>query len=101
MTVHTTIALTAPAWHLAAVPKALPPQKSEDTPPETCTLLQNRRDSMFEINGFDTAGVVKLKRPSLTAALKKAKELVQDGCRDVRVVDPSGRIYTSFDEQAA
>ncbi|TCU75389.1 hypothetical protein EDE08_103612 [Bradyrhizobium sp. R2.2-H] len=56
---------------------------------------------MFEINGFDTAGVVKLKRLSLAAALKKAKELVQDGCRDVRVVDPSGRIYTSFDEQAA
>ncbi|GLR96831.1 hypothetical protein GCM10007858_44700 [Bradyrhizobium liaoningense] len=98
---HATIALTAPAWHLAAVPKALPPQKSEDTPPETCTLHQNRRDSMFEINGFDTAGVVKLKRLSLAAALKKAKELVEDGCWDVRVVDPGGHVYTSFEEQAA
>ncbi|WP_194393863.1 hypothetical protein [Bradyrhizobium sp. CCBAU 51765] len=56
---------------------------------------------MFEINGFDTAGIVKLKRPSLAAALKKAKELVQDGCWDVRVVDPGGRVYTSFEEQAA
>ncbi|MGT2440726.1 hypothetical protein ACU4GH_38625 [Bradyrhizobium betae] len=39
---------------------------------------------MFEINGFDTAGVSSvLKRPSLAAALKKAKELVEDGCWDV------------------
>lgn len=56
---------------------------------------------MFEINGFDTAGVVSLKRLSLTAALKKARELVEDGCRDVQIVDPSGRVYTSFEEQAA
>lgn len=56
---------------------------------------------MFEINGFDTAGVVSLRRTSLTAALKKAKELVEDGCWDVQVVDPTGRVYTSFEEQAA
>ena len=56
---------------------------------------------MFEINGFDTAGVVSLKRPSLAAALKKAKELIQDGCWDVQIVDPNGRVYTSFEELAA
>ena len=56
---------------------------------------------MFEITGFDTAGVVNLKRESLTAALKKARELIEDGCRDVQIVDPHGRVYTSFEEQAA
>ncbi|MCP3383303.1 MULTISPECIES: hypothetical protein [unclassified Bradyrhizobium] len=56
---------------------------------------------MFEITGFDTAGVVNLKRESLAAALKKARELIQDGCRDVQIVDPHGRVYTSFEEQAA
>ncbi|WLA61531.1 hypothetical protein [Bradyrhizobium diazoefficiens] len=56
---------------------------------------------MFEINGFDTAGVVSLKRLLLEAALKKARELVADGCWDVQIVDPTGRIYTSFEEQAA
>ncbi|WP_172783736.1 MULTISPECIES: hypothetical protein [Bradyrhizobium] len=56
---------------------------------------------MFEINGFDTAGVVRLKRSSLAAALKKARELVEDGCWDVQVVDPTGLVYTSFEEQAA
>jgi hypothetical protein len=56
---------------------------------------------MFEISGFDTAGLVSLKRPSLAAALKKAKELLEDGCWDVQVVDPSGEIHTSFEQQAA
>jgi hypothetical protein len=56
---------------------------------------------MFEINGFDTAGVVSLKRASLAAALKKARELVEDGGWDVQVVGPNGRVYTSFEEQAA
>ena len=56
---------------------------------------------MFEITGFDTAGVVNLKRESLAAALKKARELIADGCRDVQIVDPRGRVYTSFEEQAA
>ena len=55
---------------------------------------------MFEISGFDTAGVVSLKRLSLAAALKKARELVEDGCWDVQIVDPTGRVHTSFEEQA-
>jgi hypothetical protein len=57
--------------------------------------------SMYEITGFDTSGSVKLKRFSFPAALKKARELTEDGCWDVQIVDPDGRIYTSFDEQAA
>jgi hypothetical protein len=56
---------------------------------------------MFEVSGFDTAGVVSLKRLSLAAALKKAKELIEDGCWDVQIVDPNGQVYTSFEEQAA
>jgi len=56
---------------------------------------------MFEINSFDTAGAVSLKRLSLAAALKKARELVEDGCWDVQIVDPAGHVYTSFEEQAA
>ncbi|AHY50407.1 hypothetical protein [Bradyrhizobium japonicum] len=55
---------------------------------------------MFEISGFDTAGVVSLKRLSLAAALKKARELVEDGCWDVQVVDPTGRVHIPFEEQA-
>jgi hypothetical protein len=54
---------------------------------------------MFEINGFDTAGVVSLKRVSLAAALKKARELIADGCWDVQVVNPAGQVYTSFEEK--
>ena len=75
--------------------------KAADNSREKCRIRQNGRSGMFEINGFDTAGVVSLKRPSLAAALKKAKELIQDGCWDVQIVDPNGRIYTSFEEQAA
>ena len=56
---------------------------------------------MSEFSGSDTAGGVNLKRESLAAALKKARELIQDGCRDVQIVDPNGRVYTSFEEQAA
>jgi hypothetical protein len=75
--------------------------KATDNSPETCRIRENRRSGMFEINGFDTAGVVSLKRVSLAAALKKARELIADGCRDVQIVDPAGQVYTSFEEEAA
>ncbi|MGW1422389.1 hypothetical protein ACWAT4_19990 [Bradyrhizobium manausense] len=78
------------------------PQKSQQTTREKGVGFDKTwRNGMFEINGFDTAGVVSLKRLSLAAALKKAKELIEDGCWDVQIVDPNGRIYTSFEEQAA
>ncbi|WLB58465.1 hypothetical protein AB7008_26915 [Bradyrhizobium sp. 521_C7_N1_3] len=56
---------------------------------------------MFEISGFDTAGVVSLKRLSLAAALEKARQLVEDGGWDVQVVDPTGCVHTPFEAQAA
>ena len=56
---------------------------------------------MYEISGFDTSGSVKLKRMSFPAALKKARELLEDGCWDVQTLAPDGRVYTSFEEQAA
>ena len=56
---------------------------------------------MFEITGFDTSGSVTLKRMNFTAALKKARELMEDGCWDVHIIDPEGKVYTSFDQQAA
>ncbi len=52
---------------------------------------------MFEIIGIDTAGTVSLKRLSFPAALKKARELIEDHCWDVQIVDPDGRVYTSED----
>jgi hypothetical protein len=37
----------------------------------------------FIITGADSAGAVSLKRDSAAAAIKKALELIGDGCRDV------------------
>jgi hypothetical protein len=77
------------------------PTKLQTTLSKGVGFEKIRRSGMFEINGFDTAGVVSLKRASLAAALKKARELVEDGCWDVQIVDPTGQVYTSFEEQAA
>jgi hypothetical protein len=56
---------------------------------------------MFEINGFDTSGSVNLKRLSFESAIKKARELINDGCWDVEIVDPDGRVYTALERAAA
>ena len=56
---------------------------------------------MFEISGLDTSGSVNLKQVSFTAALKKARELIEDGCWDVHILDPDGRIYASFEQEVA
>jgi hypothetical protein len=56
---------------------------------------------MFEINGFDTSGSVKLKRLSFESSIKKARELINDGCWDVEIVDPDGRVYTALERAAA
>ena len=57
----------------------------------------------FIITGMDSAGAVSLKRDSAAAAIKKAVELVGDGCRDVCITDPDGRIYghAEFDQLRA
>ena len=52
---------------------------------------------MFVINAIDTSGSVTLKRMSFAAALKKARELIEDHCWDVQITDPDGRVYTSAD----
>ena len=57
--------------------------------------------AMYEISGVDTLGMVSLKRMSFEAALKKARELVNEGCWDVCILDPDGRIYHSLELQAA
>ena len=57
----------------------------------------------YIITGTDSAGAVSLKRDSAAAAVKKAVELIGDGCREVCITDPDGRIYShaEFDQLRA
>ena len=48
----------------------------------------------YIITGTDSAGALSLKRDSAAAAIKKAVELIADGCRDVFITDPDGRIHS-------
>lgn len=50
---------------------------------------------MFVVKGTDTSGNVKLKRDTPPAAVKKARELTDDGCWDVSITAPDGRVYQS------
>ena len=54
----------------------------------------------YIITGTDLAGALSLKRDSAAAAIKKAVELMADGCRDVIITDPNGRIHShaEFDQ---
>jgi hypothetical protein len=54
----------------------------------------------FAIQATDTSGSVSLRRENTAAAVKKAEELIADGCWDVRITTPDGRIYasTEFDQ---
>ncbi|MGY2905406.1 hypothetical protein [Bradyrhizobium sp. URHC0002] len=47
----------------------------------------------FLITAQDTAGNVTLNRGSVPAALKKAGELISDGCWNVEIVTPDGATY--------
>jgi hypothetical protein len=51
----------------------------------------------YIISGRDSAGAVSLKRDSAAAAIKKAVELMGDGCREVCITDPDGRIHSHAD----
>jgi hypothetical protein len=55
---------------------------------------------VFLITALDTSGVVTLRRESVLAAMKKADELLSDGCWDVEIVTPDGATYNSgeFDQ---
>ena len=54
----------------------------------------------YLVSGRDQGGYVSLGRTTTAAALKKAKELLQEGYIDVRVCTPQGRILLSdeFDQ---
>ena len=54
----------------------------------------------FLINAQDTAGNVTLNRETVPAALKKAEELISDGCWNVEIVAPDGAVYNpgEFDQ---
>jgi hypothetical protein len=49
----------------------------------------------FVIQGTDTSGSVSLRRDTTAAAVKKASELIADGCWDVQITTPDGRVYAS------
>jgi hypothetical protein len=55
---------------------------------------------VFLITALDTSGTVTLRRESVLAAMKKADELISDGCWDVEIVTPDGATYNSgeFDQ---
>jgi hypothetical protein len=57
----------------------------------------------YIITGTDTAGALSLKRDSAAAAIKKAIELMGDGCREVCVTDQDGCVYSHayFDQLRA
>jgi hypothetical protein len=57
----------------------------------------------YIITGTDTAGGLSLKRDTAAAALKKATELMGDGCKDVCIMDPDGRVFShvEFDQLRA
>ena len=54
----------------------------------------------FLIHAQDTAGNVTLNRTSAPAALKKAGELISEGCWNVEIVTPDGATYhaSEFDQ---
>jgi hypothetical protein len=58
---------------------------------------------VYIVTGTDSAGALSLKRDSAAAAIKKAVELIGDGCRDVCITDPDGRIsnHADFDQLRA
>jgi hypothetical protein len=47
----------------------------------------------FYITAHDTSGTVTLNRDSVPSAIKKAAELVSDGCLNVEIITPDGATY--------
>jgi hypothetical protein len=58
---------------------------------------------VFLITALDTSGNVTLRRESALAAMKKATELISDGCWNVEVTTPDGATYNpgEFDQLKA
>jgi hypothetical protein len=49
----------------------------------------------FFITALDTSGSITLRRESVFAAIKKADELISDGCWNVEIAMPDGAIYAA------
>ena len=47
----------------------------------------------FYIQGLDTSGSITLHRNSVPAAIRKATELISDGCLNVEIITPDGGAY--------
>jgi hypothetical protein len=47
----------------------------------------------FYITALDTSGTVTLNRDTVPAAIKKAGELIFDGCLNVEIITPDGATY--------
>jgi len=47
----------------------------------------------YFIKALDTSGRVTLRRESVPAAVKKASELISDGCWNVEIETPGGVVY--------
>ncbi|MEH2486022.1 hypothetical protein [Bradyrhizobium sp. AZCC 2230] len=60
----------------------------------------DRTSLQYLVSGRDQGGYVSLARATTDAALKKARELLQEGYIDVRICTPQGRILLSdeFDQ---
>jgi hypothetical protein len=54
----------------------------------------------YLVSATDTSGRINLSRKTPAAALKKARELLSEGCWDVRIYCPDGRVFTAdeFDQ---
>ena len=48
----------------------------------------------FFITALDTSGIITLRRDSVPAAMKKATELLSDGCLNVEIHTPDGAAYS-------
>lgn len=53
-------------------------------------LTQGGSDLPFFVRGTDTSGTVSLRRDNAAGAVKKAKELLEDGSWDVEITGPDG-----------
>jgi hypothetical protein len=49
----------------------------------------------FFITALDTSGSVTMHRESVPSAMKKAAELILEGCWDVEIITPDGAAYHS------
>jgi maltooligosyltrehalose synthase len=55
--------------------------------------LQGGRHLPFFVKGTDTSGTISLRRDNAAAAVKKAKELMDDGCWDIEITGPDGHAH--------